>query len=60
MDIDGIAVGGHNINDLRYANDNVLIARNEIELQKLVDTVITESNNKELSLNIKKTEVMII
>uniref|UniRef100_A0A0B7BSZ6 Reverse transcriptase domain-containing protein n=1 Tax=Arion vulgaris TaxID=1028688 RepID=A0A0B7BSZ6_9EUPU len=59
-DIPGIAVGGHIINNLRYADDTVLIARNEMELQKLVDKVVTESNNKGLSLNIKKTEVTTI
>ena len=53
-------MGGHIINNLRYADDTVLIARNETELQKLVDRVVTESNNKGLSLNIKKTEVMTI
>ena len=54
-DIPGIAVGGHIINNQRYADDTVLLARNEMKLQKLVDKVVTESNNKGLSLNIKKT-----
>ena len=47
-----IRVGGHNINNLRYADDAVLISENEKDLILLKE--------KGLELNSKKTEVMVI
>ena len=55
-----IKVGGYNMNNIRYADDTVLIADNEKELQEMLDTVVRESEKKGLSLNKKKTEVMVI
>ncbi|GFS22812.1 retrovirus-related Pol polyprotein LINE-1 [Elysia marginata] len=59
-DYPGIKVGGHNINNLKYADDTVLIAENERDLQKLLDVVYSESQKKGLELKTKKTEVMVI
>ena len=56
----GIKVGGYNMNNIRYSDDTVLIADNEKELQEMLDTVVRESEKKGLSLNKKKTEVMVI
>ncbi|GFS05260.1 RNA-directed DNA polymerase from mobile element jockey [Elysia marginata] len=59
-DYPGIKWGGHNINNLRYADGTVLIAENESDSQKLLDVVYSESQKKGLELNSKKTEVMVI
>ncbi|GFN92238.1 endonuclease-reverse transcriptase [Plakobranchus ocellatus] len=56
----GIKVGRQNINNLRYADDTVLIAENKEDLQKLLNIVEEESRKKGLELNSKKTEVMVI
>ena len=56
----GIKVGGKNVNNLRYADDTVLIAENEKDLQVFLDIIERESLNKGLELNGKKTEVMVI
>ena len=57
----GIKVGGYNMNNIRYADDTVLIADNEKEPQEnVVDTVVRESAKKGLSLNKNKTEIMVI
>src|ERR1700729_34138 len=56
----GIKVGGQNFNNLRYADDTVLVAKSETELQALLDTVIKESEMRGLGLNTKKTEVIVI
>ena len=45
----GIKVGGYNLNNIRYADDTVLIADNENELQEMLDTVVRESEKKCLS-----------
>ena len=42
----GIKVGGYNMNNIRYADDTVLIADNEKELQEMLDTVVRESEEK--------------
>ncbi|GFO09438.1 retrovirus-related pol polyprotein from type-1 retrotransposable element r2 [Plakobranchus ocellatus] len=56
----GIKVGGQNINNLRYADDTVLIAENKEDLQKLLNIVEEESRKKGLELNSRKTEVTVI
>ena len=60
QDIPGITVGGNSVNSLRYADGTILMAENEIQLQDMVDIIATESQNKGLSLNSRKTEVMVI
>ena len=52
-------MGGHNINNLRYADDTVLISENEKDLQ-LLNIVASKNKKKGLELNSKKTEVMVI
>ena len=38
-DMEGMNVGGHNINNLRYADDTSLLALEEQKLQNLLTTV---------------------
>ena len=59
-DIEGVKVGGYNCNNLRYADDTVLIASSEKDLQKLIDVVSNGSIKMGLSLNVKKSECMSI
>ena len=56
----GICINGNNMNNLRYADDTVLIAENEKDLQTLVDVIAKESNKMGLSLNASKTVTMVI
>ena len=56
----GIREGGHNINNLRCADDTVLISENEKDLQQLLNIVESKSKEKGPELNSKKTEVMVI
>ena len=58
--IKGIVVGGYNMNNVRYADDTTLIAESEEKLQDLLEKVRTESERKGLSINVKKTECMVI
>ena len=59
-EMEGLKIGGHNINNIRYADDTVLTADSEEKLQELLNKVVEESKNKGLELNSKKTESMII
>ena len=53
----GIKIAGSNTNNVRYADDNTLMAESEEELKSLLMKVKEESENVGLKL-IKKTKVM--
>ena len=48
---------GRNINNLRYADDTVLMAESEAELKSLLMIVKEESEKVDLKLNIQKTNI---
>ena len=54
----GIKTAGRNINNLRYADDTILIAGSEEELNSLLMKVKEESEKVGLKLNIQKTKIM--
>ncbi|GFS22584.1 endonuclease-reverse transcriptase [Elysia marginata] len=41
----GIKVGGYNVNNIKYADDTVLVAENKDDLQKLLNIVEEESSD---------------
>ena len=53
-------IEGYNINNLRYADDNVLISDSREELHALLDKIVIESEKRRLSINCKKTECVVI
>ena len=53
-----IKIAGRNINNLRYADDTILIAESEEEVTSLLMKVKKESEKVGLKLNIQKTEIM--
>ena len=53
----GIKIAGENINNLRYADDNTLMAESE-ELKNLLMKVKEESLKAGLKLNIQKMKIM--
>ena len=53
----GIKIAGRNINNLRYADDTILMAENE-ELKSLLMKVKEESEKVGLKLNIQKKKIM--
>jgi len=54
----GIHVGGRRITNLRYADDIVLMASTEAELQDLVTRLDREGQKKGLEINMSKTKCM--
>ena len=54
----GIKIAGRNINNLRYADDIILMAESEEELKSLLMKVKEESEKAGLKLNIQKTKIM--
>ena len=54
----GIKIAGRNINNLRYADNTILMAESEEELKSLLMKVKEEREKVGLTLNIQKTKIM--
>ena len=54
----GIKIARRNINNIRYADDTILMAESEEELKSLLMKVKEESEKVGLKLNIQKTKIM--
>ena len=54
----GIKIAGRNLNNLRYADDTILMAESGEELKSLLMKVKEESEKTGLKLNIQKTKIM--
>ena len=54
----GIKIARRNINNLRQANDTILVVEIEEELKSLLMKVKEESEKADLKLNIEKTKIM--
>jgi len=54
----GIKIAGSNINNLRYADDTILMAESEEELKSLLIKVKVESEKGGLKPNIQKMKIM--
>ena len=54
----GIKIVGRNTNNLRYADDTILMAENKEELKSLLMKVKEESAKAGLKLNVQKTKIV--
>ena len=54
----GVKNAGRNVNNLRYADDTILIAESKEGLKSLLMKVKEESEKVGLKLNIQKTKIM--
>ena len=54
----GIKIARRNINNLRYPDDNTLMAESEEELKSLLMKVKEENEKAGFKLNIQKTKIM--
>ena len=54
----GIKIARRNINNLRYADDAILMAESEEELKSLLMKVKEENEKVGLKVNIRKTKIM--
>jgi len=56
----GLQIGGRMIKNLRYADDIILLATSETELQKLVDRLDRASRKYSLLINVDKTKTKVM
>ena len=52
-------INGVNIQNIRYADDTVLLARSKVDLEKLLHVLKEESEIRGLNINRKKTKIMV-
>jgi Reverse transcriptase (RNA-dependent DNA polymerase) len=57
---DGVSINGEIINNMRYADDTVLLADSAEGLQRLIDRVVSACDNFGMKLNCKKTQILVI
>ena len=58
--LEGVRLGGRNINHIRYADDTVLVADSNEKLQRLIEGLNVVSLEKGLKMNMRKTQTMVI
>ena len=51
----GIKIGGRTINNLRYAEDTTILAKEKEDMEKLLNKLKEDSEKAGLLLNLKKT-----
>ena len=56
----GVNMGGHNINNIRFADDTGLIAGSQEDLQNLLNVIYERSEKFGMKINTAKTEVRIM
>ena len=59
-DVEGIKVEGQNVNNIRFANDTVLVVDSKEKLQRIIDEVDAAGEELWLKIHRNKTECMVI
>src|SRR6476619_428026 len=57
---EGIRVGGELIKDVKYADDQGMVANVEAGLQSLMNSLNTTARHYDMKINIKKTKAMVV
>ena len=58
-EMEGFRIGGTVVNNLRYADDTVIVAESEEQLQRLINIVVAKSEEKGLHLYSAKSFSMV-
>ncbi|GFR94843.1 retrovirus-related Pol polyprotein from type-1 retrotransposable element R2 [Elysia marginata] len=54
----GILIKGININNIQYADDTVILAESEKQLQAMLDRIVDKCKEYGMEINAKKTKTM--
>lgn len=57
---EGIKVGGQLLRDIRFADDQAMVARSVNELQSIMDKLSAKAVEYAMKINAKKTKVMVV
>ena len=56
----GININGHNITNIRYADDTIIMAGSEQQLQRMIDKLYATCEQYGIAVNAKNTNTMIV
>jgi len=56
----GVSIGGKRMNNLRYADDTTILAKDTTELVEMLQRITDESRLLGLEINLDKTKLMIV
>ena len=59
-DGEGININGQNITNIRYADDTIILAESEQQLQHMIDKLVATCEQYGMAMNAKKTKTMIV
>jgi endonuclease/exonuclease/phosphatase family metal-dependent hydrolase len=57
---EGVRVGGQLVKDVRFADDQGMVASTEAGLQRLMDGLVSTAKRYDMKVNVKKTKVMTV
>ena len=57
---EGIRVGGEIVADVRFADDQGMVASSQAELQTLMDRLNESAKEYDMKINVKKTKTMVV
>ena len=57
---EGVRIGGVLISDIRFADDQGMVASSELGLQRLMDRLNAIAKKYSMKINIKKTKTMVV
>src|SRR2546425_13104798 len=55
---EGVSVGGQLVNDVRFSDDQGMLAGTEMVLQRLVNKLIDTAKNFGMTINVQKTKLL--
>jgi Reverse transcriptase (RNA-dependent DNA polymerase) len=56
----GVNVGSNSISDVRFADDQGMVASSENGLQKLMDKLNVSAKKYDMKINVEKTKAMVV
>src|SRR3989442_1585882 len=59
-DMEGVSVGGQLVNDVRFADDQGMVAGTEMGLQGLINMLNDTAKNFNMKINVQKTITMVV
>src|SRR5437899_2282062 len=59
-DMEGVTVGGQLVSDVRFADDQGMVAGTEVGLQRLMNKLNDTAKNFGMKINIQKTKTMVV
>ena len=56
--VEGLKVGGKWLKDVRFADDQAMVASSELALQTIIDSLVRVAKQYDVKINAKKTKIM--